>query len=87
MAEVRVAFTRGDLVALKETLEQTPLFEGRAELREAINGELRRRGRPDPLQVQAGALSHLAYRIVDVDPDSIRLRGKILRAVHAGQAA
>jgi len=85
MTEVTVAFTRGDLVALKEMLEQTPLFEGRAELREAINFQLRRHGKPDPLHVPESSLSHLAHRIVAVDPDSLRLRGKIVRAVRTSQ--
>jgi hypothetical protein len=81
MAEVSVELTRSDLVSLRETLDQTPLFEGRAELRDAINGELRRRGRPDPLRVQERFLSCLVHRIATVDPESVRLRGKIIRAL------
>ena len=81
MTEVSVAFTKSDLVALKETLDRTPHFEERAELREAIDDELLRDGDPDPLRVEARALSHLARRIILVDPESVRLRGKITRAV------
>ena len=83
MTEVSVAFTKGDLAALRETLDQIPLFEGRAELREAIDGELRRHGDPGPLRVQVRSLSHLARRIILVDPESVRLRGKIARAVRS----
>ena len=83
MAQVTVEFTRSDLVALKETIEQTPLFEGRVDLRDAVNSELRRRGKPDPLRVEAFFLSQLAHRIIAVDPDSVRLRGKITRALRS----
>ena len=85
MTEVSVAFTKSDLVALKETLDRTPRFEGRAELREAIDDELLRDGDPDPLRVEARALSHLARRII-VDPESVRLRGKITRTVTSAWA-
>jgi hypothetical protein len=74
------------LVALKETLDRAPRFEGRAELREAIDDELLRDGDPDPLRVETRALSHLARRIILVDPESVRLRGKITRAVTSAWA-
>jgi len=86
MAEITVPFTRSDLVALKETLDQTPRFEGRAELREIINAELRRRGKPGPLRVEERFLSHLAHRMVAVDAESVRLRGKITRALRSSPA-
>jgi hypothetical protein len=81
MTEVSVELTRSDLVALKERLDEIPLFEGRAELRDAIDGELRRGGKPGPLRVHARSLSHLTRRIVLADPESVRLRGKLTRAL------
>ena len=86
MSEISVAFTRSDLVVLQETLDQAPVFEGRAELRDAIDGHLRRRGNPVPLRVHARSLSHLARRIILVDTESVRLRGKIARAIRSASA-
>ena len=86
MTDVTVTFTRMELIAVKETLERTPLFEGRSELRNIINAELRRRGRPNPLRLQGCYLSHLARCIVAVDPDSVSLRGKITRALRSSQS-
>jgi len=83
MTEISVPFTRDDLVALKETLDQTKVFEGSDELREAIDGQLQRRGKPGPLHVQVRSLANLARRIVLVDPESVRLRGKIARVLQS----
>ncbi len=81
MAEVSVTFSRSDLQLLKEIIEMTPTFEGRSELWDAINHQLHQFGSPEPLHIQERYLSNLSHRILLVDPDTIRLRGIIYRAL------
>jgi hypothetical protein len=51
-----VELTRSDLVALRETIELTPGFEGRVQAREAIRGVLRER-RPSLLRIDEAVLA------------------------------
>ena len=79
MGEVTsVALTRTELVALKETIELTPVFEGRTEARDAIREALRER-RPSPLQVNEETLAAVARRIVPIDVPTSVLRSKMDR--------
>jgi Arc/MetJ-type ribon-helix-helix transcriptional regulator len=73
-----VALTRTELVALKEMIELTPVFEGRSEVRDAIREVLRER-RPSPLQVKEESLAAVAQRIVPIDVPTSLLRSKMDR--------
>ena len=77
MGEVSVVLSRM-LVALKETIELTPVFEGRTEVRDAIREALRER-RPSPLQVKQETLAAVARRIVPIDVPTSVLRSKMDR--------
>jgi len=78
---VSVALTRTELVALRETIELTPMFNGRDEIRNAIREVLGGRGsRPLPLCVEESSLAALARRIVPVDVPTATLRSKLDRA-------
>lgn len=77
---ISVALTRTDLVALKETIELTPVFEGRAQAREAIREVLRER-RPSPLWIEASILEAVARRIVPIDVPTASLRSKLDRTL------
>jgi len=75
-----VNLSRADLVALKETIELTPVFEGRTQAREAIREVLRER-RPSLLWIEASILEAVARRIVPVDVPTANLRSKLNRAL------
>lgn len=83
MSEVMtVTLTRAELVALKETLEVTPRFEGRTIVLDAIRKILReRRSRPGPLCVETSSLIALAGQIVPIDFPSATIKSKLKRAV------
>ena len=79
MSEVMsVTLTRTELVALKETIELTPVFDGRTEARDAIREVLRER-RPSPLRIEEAALASLAQRVIPVDVPTNLLRSKLDR--------
>ena len=73
-----VALTRTALVALKEMIELTPVFEGRTEARDAIRQALRER-RPSPLHLSERTLAAVARRIVPIDVPTSILRSKMDR--------
>ena len=82
MSEVMtVPLSRAELVALKETIEVTPRFEGRTIVRDAIHQILREhRSSPAPLCVEKSALTVLARRIVPIDVQSATIKSKLKRA-------
>jgi hypothetical protein len=75
--------TRGELVALKETIEKTPTFDGRAQARQAISGLLRQR--PDSrsrLSLDEQTVAALARNVVvPVDVTSVAIHNKLSRAI------
>ncbi len=82
MSVISVGLSRTELVALKETIEVTPRFDGRAEVRDAIQHTLHQRSlRPAPLSVEESALSELAHRIVPIDVPTATIRSKLNRAL------
>ena len=87
MSEVMsVELTRTELVALKETIELSPLFEGRTEARDAIR-ELLRMPRPSPLSIDDDVVDALARRVLPIDVPSSALRAKLNRAVERSRLA
>ena len=81
-----VELTRADLVALRETIEWTPGFEGRVQAREAIRVVLRER-RPSLLHIDETVLAAVAQRIVPIDVPSASLRSKLDRALRSARAS
>jgi len=75
-----VELTRTELVALRETIELTPLFEGRTQARDAIREVLRAR-QPSLLWIEQSILAALARRIVPIDVSTVALRSKLNRAL------
>src|SRR5690349_14798021 len=85
MSVINVELSRAELVALKETIEVTPRFDGRTEVRDAIQQTLRvPRARPEPLSVEEAALTALARRIIPIDVPSASIRSKLNRALAKG---
>ena len=79
-----IDLTRTELVALRETIELTPTFEGRSEARSAIQQQLRAR-RLNALQIEESIIDTLARRIVPIDVSTAALRGKLNRAIQRHQ--
>ena len=87
MGVVSVSLTRTELVALKETIEVTPVFDGRTEARGAIQAVLRENPvRPSPLRIDEAALASLTERIVPIDVPTANLRSKLGRELKRAQA-
>ena len=83
MGSVDIELTRGELVALREAIELTPVFEGRTDARNAISGLLRK-GPPFParLYLDEGTVRVLVRRVVvPVDTTSARIHTKLSRAL------
>jgi len=77
-----VELTRTELVALKEAIELSPVFDGRAQARDAIQDVLReRRSRPAPLCIEQSTLAALVRRIIPIDVPSAALRLKLNRTI------
>jgi hypothetical protein len=81
-----VDLTRTELVTLRETIELTPVFNGRSEARTAIQELLRSRARL-PLRIEESVLAALARRIVPIDVPSAALRSKLNRVLSAAAAS
>ena len=80
---VKVELTRGEVVALKEMIELTPRFEGRAEARDAIQGLLRDHPpRSSPLTLDKETATALARSVVvPIDLLSATIHSKLNRAL------
>ena len=77
-----VKLTRTELYALKETIELSPVFEGRTQARDAIREVLRDFGpRPSPLCIEENILVALTQRIIPIDVPTAALHSKLDRAL------
>ena len=74
--------TRTELVVLKDTIELSPVFEGRTEARDAIRDVLHeRRIKPSPLCIEESTLMALVRRIIPIDVPTATLRSKLSRTL------
>jgi hypothetical protein len=76
---MHVRWTRAELVAVREAIELTPVFEGRPEVRETVRRTLRANGRDVVLDVRLA--ERLASHLVPVDMQTAVAKVKLLRAV------
>jgi hypothetical protein len=74
-----VRWTRAELVAVREAIELTPLFEGRADVRRTIREVLRHNRREVVLDLPQA--ERLAAHLVPVDMQTAVAKVKLLRAV------
>jgi len=79
-AQVRVQWTRVELLALREAIEITPNFEGRQEMRDFFRTAVRAH-RLGTLELDREVAERLASRLVPVDLATATARGKLLIAV------
>jgi hypothetical protein len=76
---LHVRWTRAELVAVRDAVEVTPAFEGRAHVRETIRRTLRQNGRDVTLDVTLA--ERLAAHLVPIDMPTAIAKVKLLRAV------
>ena len=78
--EVRVPWSRTEVTAVREAIELTPLFAGRAEVREIVRQRLRsRRGKDVAFDVVLA--EHLAANLVALDMPTAVAKSKLLRVL------
>ena len=79
-----VKWTRAELVAVREAIEVTPLFDGRADVRTAVHDALRANRRV--LVLERELAERLATHLVPVDMHIAIAKVKLLRADPGDQA-
>jgi hypothetical protein len=82
-----IPLTRAELVALKDLIDLTPGFHGRAEARTATQHALREKPRPATLCIDDDLAVALARRIIPSDGMTVTLRDKFRRAVRGHETS
>ena len=86
---MHIKWTRAELTAVRDAIEVTPLFEGRADVRKTIREALRASRTTVALDLELG--ERLARHLVPLDMHTAFAKVKLLRAVRdvrqAGTAA
>jgi hypothetical protein len=85
MEAMHVRWTRAELVAVREAIELTPVFEGRPEVRETVRQTLRANRREVVLDLKLA--ERLASHLVPVDMQTAVAKVKLLRAVRDARTA
>jgi hypothetical protein len=75
--DVRVSWTRPELIALKEAIEVTPNFEGRNDVRDILRGALHAPRLRD-VSFEKELAQRFANRLVPVDMSTAMARAKLL---------
>ena len=82
--EVRVSWSRSEVTAVREAMELTPLFAGRAEVRDILRRWLRsQRGKDVTFDVVVA--EHLSSNLVAFDMKTAVAKSKLLRALQAAE--
>lgn len=82
---LQVRWTRTELVAVREAIEVTPLFEGRADVRKTVREALRANRTAVALDPVLG--ERLARHLVPIDMPTAIAKVKLLRAVRDARQA
>jgi hypothetical protein len=75
--DVRVSWTRPELIALREAIEVTPNFEGRMEVREILKAAIRAPRMRD-VSFERELAQRFGNRLVPVDMPTAMARAKLL---------
>ena len=78
--EVHVPWSRSEVTAVREAIELTPLFAGRAEVREIVRRKLRSR-RGTEVTFDVVLAEHLAANLVALDMQTALAKSRLLRAL------
>jgi hypothetical protein len=82
--EVRVPWSRAELTAVREAIEVTPLFAGRAEVREILRRALHGRRRKE-VAFDVVLAEHLASNLVAFDMVTAIAKSKLLRVLQSAE--
>jgi hypothetical protein len=77
--EIRIAWSRAELTALREAVELTPNFEGRIEVRDMLRGAMRARN--GKVVFERETAERFARRLVAVDLPTALAKVKLLSAI------
>jgi hypothetical protein len=80
--EVRVPWSRSEVTAVREAMEVTPLFAGRAEVRHILRRWLRSQRGKD-VSFDRVVAEHLASNLVAFDMKTAVAKSKLLRTLQA----
>ena len=82
---MQVRWTRAELVAVREAIEVTPLFEGRVLVRKSIRDALR--ASQTTVALDRALAERLARHLVPIDMPTAMAKVKLLRAVRDADQA
>ncbi|HET9287279.1 MAG TPA: hypothetical protein VFO26_06945 [Gaiella sp.] len=77
--EIRIAWSRAELTALREAVELTPNFEGRIEVRDMLRGAMRARN--GKVVFERETAERFARRLVAIDLPTALAKVKLLTAI------
>jgi hypothetical protein len=77
--EIRIAWSRAELTALREAVELTPNFEGRIEVRDMLRGAMRARN--GKVVFERETAERFARRLVATDLPTALAKVKLLSAI------
>jgi hypothetical protein len=77
--EVRIAWSRAELTAVREAIELTPNFEGRLQVRDVLRGAMRARN--GHVAFERETAERFARRLVAVDLPTALAKVKLLSAI------
>ena len=77
--EVRITWSRAELTAIRESIELTPHFEGRPDVRDILRGAVRSRN--GTVRLEREVAERFARRLVAVDLPTALAKVKLLRAI------
>jgi hypothetical protein len=77
--EIRIAWSRAELTALREAVELTPNFEGRIEVRDMLRGAMRARN--GKVVFERETAERFARRLVAIDLPTALAKVKLLSAI------
>ena len=77
--EIRIAWSRAELTALREAVELTPNFEGRIEVRDMLRGAMRARN--GKVVFERETAERFARRLVAIDLPTALAKVKLMSAI------
>lgn len=77
--EVRITWSRAELTAIRESIELTPYFDGRPEVRDILRKAVR--ARDGRVRLEREVAERFARRLVAIDLPTALAKVKLLRAI------
>lgn len=77
--DIRIAFSRAELTAVREAVELTPHFTGRLEVRDTLRRAMR--ARSGKLALERDVAERFVRRLVPIDLPTALAKAKLLHAI------